>query len=321
MNSKPAPRRAVVVGVDGSPANDLALDWAVEEATRKGLPLHIIHGFPYGYPLTRVGMGYAIEGLRELAVGVRRDAISRARRANPKLAITWAQPAYGPALALVSASETADTVVVGARGMSAVRGVLMGSVSVQVAAHAHCPVVVVHEMSTPAPVDAPVVVGVDGSASSTNAIAYAYEQAWSRGVNLTVVHAWWLEYVEGASASAIWTVDWHQFAQEEQVLIAESLAGWQQKYPDVTVRRHSVRGLPVEALVHQSQNACLVVVGSRGRGGFAGLLLGSVSQGVMHRSHCPVAIVHSPQEPQHDRQRTDTSHAHLLPLPPVHEQS
>jgi nucleotide-binding universal stress UspA family protein len=301
MNSTSAPRKAVVVGVDGSPTSDLALDWAREEATRKGLPLHIIHAFSFGYPMTSIGFGYAIEGLSDLADGVRNDAISRVHRANPELVVTWEQPAIGPAGALVEASETADTLVVGARGMSAVRGVLLGSVSVQVAAHARCPVVVVRERPAPPSENAPVVVGVDGSASSTNAISYAFEQASSRDVGLTVVHAWWLDHLEGASAAAIWTVDWQAFAQEERALVAESLAGWQEKYPDVAVRRHSVRGLPVEALARQSENACLVVVGTRGRGGFGGLLLGSVSQGVMHRTQCPVAIVHGPKEPQHDR--------------------
>jgi nucleotide-binding universal stress UspA family protein len=298
MNNRSATRKTIVVGVDGSPGSDLALDWAVEEATRRGLPLRIIHSFFYGYPMTSIGLGYPVADLSDLAIDVGATAVERARRTNPDLDVTWEQPAYGrPAAALVSASETADTLVVGARGMSAVRGVLMGSVSAQVAAHAHCPVVVVHKLPTPAPEAAPVVVGVDGSASSTEAIAYAYEQASSRGVGLTVVHAWWLwwpDYVEVTAASAIWAVDWRAVAQEEEAVVAESLAGWQEKYPDVTVRRHSVRQLPVEALVDESRKACLVVLGTRGRGGFAGLLLGSVSQGVMHRAHCPVAIVHTP---------------------------
>lgn len=319
MDIKPAPRRSIVVGVDGSPTSDLAVDWAADEATRRKLPLHIIHAFSFGYPGTKVGFGHSVDSLRQLAQGVREDAFARARRASPELAITWDQPAYGPAPALVIASETAATVVVGARGMSPARGVLMGSISVQVATHAHCPVVVVHEMATPAPAGAPVVVGVDGSAVSTNAIAYAYEQASSRGVGLTVVHAWWLEHVEGVAAAAIWTVDWQHFAQEEQALVAESLAGWQDKYPDVVVRRHSVRGLPVEALVRQSENACLVVAGTRGRGGFAGLLLGSVSRGVMQRSHCPVAIVGAAQELRHDRDHKATHHDRPLPVPPVRE--
>lgn len=291
MSSKLVPRGSIVVGVDGSSTSDLALARAVEEATRRALPLHIIHAFSYAYPLTDIGIGYAITGLRQLADAVRRDAVSHAHRANPELLITWSEPATRPAPALVDASEAADTVFVGARGMSAAYGVFQGSVSVQVAAHARCPVVIVHD--SPATLaGAPVVVGIDGSDASSSAVAYAYEQASSRGVGLTVVHAWWLDHAGGAETSAIWTVDWQIFAVEEQALVAQSLGGWQEKFPDVAVRRHSVRGLPVESLIRQSKNACLVVVGTRGRGGFGGLLLGSVSQGVMNRARCPVAIVH-----------------------------
>jgi nucleotide-binding universal stress UspA family protein len=319
MSTKPVPHGTVVVGVDGSATSNLALDWAVEEAGRRGLALHIIHAFSYGYPMTNVGITYAIDGLRQLADRVRKDAVARARRANPELVITWREPACKPAPALVEASETADTVVLGARGMSAACGAFMGSVSVQVAAHARCPVVIVHDTPAHAPAGAPVVVGVDGSDVSSSAIAYAYQQASSRGVGLTVVHAWWLDYVEGASASTIWTVDWQTFAEEEQALVAESLAGWQEKYPDVAVRRHSVRGLPVEALIRQGENACLVVVGTRGRGGFGGLLLGSVSQGVMHRAQCPVAIVRGLKEPQYDWDDQGNMSEHVLPVPPVLE--
>ena len=155
MNSKPSPMGAIVVGVDGSASSDLALDWAVDEATRRGLPLHIIHSFPHRSPLSRLSIGSEIDGLRELAAGVRKDAIARVDQANPALAVTWDQPAYGPASALVDASDTADTVVVGARGMSRGMGALMGSVSMQVAAHAHCPVVVVRALRAPQPLLTP----------------------------------------------------------------------------------------------------------------------------------------------------------------------
>ena len=319
MNSRPVPRGAIVVGVDGSPNSDLALTWAIGEATRRRLPLHVIHAFSYGYPMTNNGIGDAIKGLRHRADGVCKRAVAHARRVNPELRITWDDPQYGPAPTLVGASEAADTVVVGARGMSAARGVLIGSVSLQVAAHARCPVVVVRDTPALTAAGAPVVVGVDGSALSTNAIAYAYAQASSRGVGLTVVHAWWLELVEGASASATWEVDWQKFAQEEQALVSQSLAGWQEKYPDVTVRRHSVRGLPVEALVRQSQNASLVVLGTRGRGGFTGLVLGSVSQGVMHRAQCSVAIVRGAKEVDHGPDQIDISAEHLVPVLPTRE--
>lgn len=293
MSSKPFPPGAVVVGVDGSPSSDLALDWAVQECTRRSLPLHILHALDDGHPITSAGMAYAIGSLRQNADRVRTSAVTHAHRANPNLAISWGDPpfgpAFGPAAVLVKASEAADTVVVGASERGA-GGLLLRSISVQVASHAHAPVVVVHD--SPAAVGAPVVVGVDGLALSKNAIAYAFAQASARGVGLTVVHGWWLEYVEGTSDSDVWSVDWQEFAEVEQALVTESLADLRKRYPEVEVRRHSVRGLPVEALVRQSESSCLVVVGTRGRSGFSDLLLGSVSQGVMHRAHCPVAIVH-----------------------------
>jgi nucleotide-binding universal stress UspA family protein len=319
MSQQPAPAGSITVGIDGSACAGLALDWATAEATRRGLPLHIVHAFSYQYPMTsQGGMGFVIEGVREIAEELCQRAAARVQDAHPDLSVTWEVSTYGAASALVDASRSARTVVVGARGISTARGALMGSVSTQVAAHAHCPAVVIHD-SQPTPAqDAPVVVGVDGSELSTNAIAFAFDEASSRGVGLTAVHAWWLDYVEGASASAIWTVDWKNMAQEENALVAESLAGWQEKYPDVTITRHSVHGHPVEALVRQSENACLVVVGSRGRGGFRGLLLGSVSQGVLHRSHCPVAIVRAPREDRH-HSGDGATEEHRLPVPPVRE--
>ena len=317
MSSNPTPRGAIVVGVDGSPSSDRALDWAVDEAARRGLPLHIIHGFPHRDPMTRFGIGYTIDGLSDQAEGIRTNAISRARRAQPELAITWAVSVDGPTTALVDASTTADSVVVGPRGMSRARGVLLGSVSLQVSARAHCPVVVVHKQVVAA-VGAPVIVGIDGSAASTNAIAYAFEQARSRGAALTVVHTWGMDLVEGASASERWTVDWQAFAQEEKDLVATSIAGWQERYPDVAVRQHNVRALPVQTLVRQSEDACLVVVGTRGRGGFGGLLLGSVSQGVMHGAGCPVVIVHGPSGIESDGDDEDTTYPRLVLVPTGH---
>ena len=184
MNSAPAPRRAVVLGVDGSPASDLALDWALEGGCR----CTSFTRSPSG--TTSIGFGYAIDGLRQLADGVRTDAVSRTHQANPELVITWDQPTCGPATALVSASETANAVVVGARGMRTAGGVLM----------------------SPSP--------THRSRASNRSPGPSERERLPRG------------------------------------------------------RRHP-----------------------RGRSGFAGLLLRSVSHEVMHRTHCPVAIVHRPKEP------------------------
>ena len=317
MNQRSTPAGSIAVGVDGSTCAGLALDWATEEATRRKLPLHIVHAFSYQYPMTSAGMGFVIEGVRGIAEELCQKAVGHVNTTHADLTVTWDVSTYGAASALVDASRLAHAVVVGARGVGATRGALLGSVSTQVASHAHCPVVVIHENHPSPRTDAPVVVGVDGSALSMNAIAYAFDAAATRRVGLTAVHAWWLDYVEGASASAIWTVDWENMAQEENALVAESLAGWQEKYPDVEITRQSTHGHPVDAVVRQSENACLVVLGSRGRGGFRGLLLGSVSQGVVHRAHCPVAVVRAPRDHRHGDGDPEERH---LPVPPVREQ-
>jgi len=320
MSLTKVPKDAIVVGVDGSRHSTLALDWAAAEASRRHLPLHIVDAYSYGFPITSVGMGMpeAMADVREVVDGECQDAVKRVLANHPGLTVSSHAPASSPAAALIDASQTADTLVVGARGRGAGRAALLGSVSVQVAAHAHCPVVVVREPQAAPSSSGPVVVGVDGSSVSSQAIGYAYEQASSRGVGLVVVHAWWLEFVEGASASATWSVDWDRMAEEENVLVAQSLAGWAERYPDVPVRRHGVRTHPVEALVRESEEACLLVVGSRGRGGFAGLMLGSVSQEVMRQAHCPVAVVRnrrtSPTEPADSKDGE-----HHLPVPPVRE--
>jgi nucleotide-binding universal stress UspA family protein len=136
-----------------------------------------------------------------------------------------------------------------------------------------------------------VVVGADGSEGSTGAIGYAFAQASERLLPLTVVHV-------STPASSRTTVglrptrsDLAAIAQHEQALTAEEVAGWSEQYPDVRVNRHVLSGHPVTALVEHSEGAEMLVVGSRGRSAFAGLLLGSVSQGVLQHAHCPVAVV------------------------------
>jgi nucleotide-binding universal stress UspA family protein len=134
----------------------------------------------------------------------------------------------------------------------------------------------------------PVVVGIDGSPVSEAALAFAFDAAAARGVGLVAVHAWSPTAIDEALAPVM---DWDAVAVEEDAVLAERLAGWGQKYPQVAVRRMVVRDGAVQALVDASRQAQLAVVGSRGRGNATGLLLGSVSHGVLHASHCPVAIV------------------------------
>lgn len=292
MTRTHAPRGSIVVGVDASTASDVALEWAVEEATRRRLPVHLLHA--YTQELV-VALPPELEGGEPRTDAVIDAALARVHTMNPQLSVTFAVPYGSAAGELVDASADADTVVIGARGRSTLGGIVLGSVSLGVAMHAACPVVVVRERSTlTGPSAGRVVVGVDGSEVSAAAVGYAFAHASSRDVGLTVVHAWWLEFVEGSLASAPTTeaveTDWEHIAEGQRLVVAESLAGWREKYPDVEVREHIVKGHPVEALVDESDGAELLVVGTRGKGGFTGLMLGSVSHGVLHRAHCPVAV-------------------------------
>jgi nucleotide-binding universal stress UspA family protein len=221
-----------------------------------------------------------------------------------------------PGAAIVEASTMAGLVVLGARGLGRVRGTLMGSVSSHVTPRAHCPVVVVREAPSRSLSDLRVVVGVDGATDSTDALRFAFEAAARRGTGLTVVHTWDLD-VDTTSAALAWSVDWQQVDEQERSLVAESVAGFAAEYPTVDVRRHVVQGHPVAELVRQSENAALLVLGTRGRGSVKGLVLGSVSQGVLHDARCPVAVIASSDHGSSTR--NSGRHAFHLPVPPVRE--
>ncbi|HEX3004412.1 MAG TPA: universal stress protein [Angustibacter sp.] len=286
------PRGAVVVGVDGSPSSELAIDWAVDEATRRNLPLHLVHVFVQDYPTMTVGIPPALDDLRGMAQTVVNDAVARANRLGPELSVTAAVHTGSAAKFLIDASTRADTVVVGTAGRRGMARMMLGSTAAQVAAHSQCPVVVVrHAPPTAMSADRRVIVGVDGAGVSHDAVGYAFGQASSRGASLTVVHGWWLEYAGDVFAVPYTGGEHEELEMSQRALVSEAIAGWSEKYPDVEVRQQIVRAEPVELLTKDSAGADLLVVGSRGRGGFAGLLLGSVSRHVLQLADCPVAVV------------------------------
>ncbi len=320
--------RTIVVGIDLSDASDLALEWAGQEAERSGCRLTLVHTYSLPmYPTARAGVpgGTVVtdldDSVRESAIAATTHAAERLHGAHPGVDVSVQTGAGSPGEALVQASTDAVLVVVGSRGLGAFRGLLMGSVSTHVCAHAHCPVVVVHERPSQSLQDARVVVGVDGTEISTEALAFAFEQAASRGVGLTVVHTWQLEAVEGASAAVAWSVDWEQAGEQERSVVAEAIAGFGEQYPTVDVRRDVAQGHPVEELERQSENACLLVVGTRGRGVVSGWVKGSVSQAIVRAAHCPVAVVHPPEpDPSApEGRRGRDSRGFHLPVPPVRE--
>jgi nucleotide-binding universal stress UspA family protein len=283
--------RPVVAGVDGSASALDAVVWAAGEAARRRVALRLVTAFgwvdehPVGHPAA--GAAYRDE-LREAAARHLDEAVAAARSAAPGLEVGHEVVVGYPMGVLAAEARAAQLLVVGDRSRGGFAGLLLGSVAVAMAAHAACPVVVVRGGEPDSSATRPVVVGVDGSPTGEAALAFAYEAAAVRGAALVAVHAW-ADSVADVPVAAL--VDWAAVEQEERQVLAERLAGWAEKYPDVAVQRVVVRAHPVPALVERTRGAQLLVVGSRGRGGLAGLLLGSVSHGVLHRSHCPVAVV------------------------------
>jgi nucleotide-binding universal stress UspA family protein len=188
---------------------------------------------------------------------------------------------HGPTVpTLVNQSKIADMIVVGCQG----EGAPFGPVSTGLVNYAHCPVAVVHD-EAPLPAQAPVLVGIDGSPASELATEIAFEEAFRRGADLVALHAWSDVSIPEATGLDLATTE----VQAQQAL-AEQLAGWQERYPDVTVRRVVVCDQPVRQLIEHSEYAQLVVVGTHGRAGFAGMELSSVSTAVAHAARTVVIV-------------------------------
>lgn len=295
--------RPVVVGVDGTPASRRALTWAVQEARAQRRSLRLLHA----WDISAAASGYVppdVEGARAAAGAVLDEATGQvadlARGLAPGLAVTPALVQGPTARVLTEESAHAALVVLGSHAHGALAGLLLGSTSVEVAAHADCPVVVVpgaghdrgHRGEDAAEVRwaGPVLVGVDGSQLSAPALEVAFEAASRRREGLTVLYAWSVPSPYLPEAVVV-LADEAATSRQARLTVAESLAGWRERFPDVAVTEVVLHGHPVDALVAASADAALLVVGSHGRGGFRGMLLGSVSQAVMRHAVCPVAVV------------------------------
>ncbi|GAB3147650.1 universal stress protein [Amycolatopsis stemonae] len=271
----------LVVGVDGSAGALSAVRWAARVARERRLGLRLVHALPdLPAPYPRGDPTY--EQLLEAASGQGRAMLAEAGAAAAGLDAKEVLRPERPADALVAESGDAAMLVLGTPGLRPLGRILLGSVTVALAAHARCPVALVrpHAGEDEPPAEGPVVVGVDGSPASEEAIATAYEEAAWRGARLIAVHCrrdgWW---------SAGEGVD-----EYERELLAQRLAGWAEKYPDVVVDREVRAGRPAERLLDFADRAQLLVVGSRGRGGVTGLALGSTSQALMSYALCPVVV-------------------------------
>jgi len=287
--------RPVVVGVDGSGSAYRAVEWAAAEAARRGAELRLVRAFSWTTSERPIRDDSRVAQYRDELLKIARGQVARAARiaadARPELETTTQVAIGAPIEVLGSEARRAQLLVLGDRGLGGLAGLLLGSVAVGLAAHSACPVVIVRgERGGAGNAESPVVVGIDDSSISEAALAFAFDAAAARGVGLVVVHAWSPTAIDDALAPVM---DWDAATAEGDALLAERLTGWEQKHPEVAVRRTVERDGAVRALVAASREAQLVVVGSRGRGNATGLLLGSVSHGVLHASHCPVAIVRS----------------------------
>ena len=276
-----SPHNGILVGADGSPCSKTAVQWAARAAAMRNVPLTVVvvfrpdHGWS-GMVLSMVpfpediGQIQEAEGRRiiEDAIEIVNATTRDSRRLQVNSEVLWSPLVP----TLVDLTKEAQMIVVGCRGRGALSRGLLGSVSTALVHHAHCPVAVIHDDAPRPPgfAHAPVLVGVDGVSASELATAIAFDEASWRGVDLVALHT-------------LTDADWPD--------LPERLAGWQERYPHVTVRRVVEYAYPARHLLREAESAQLVVVGNRGRGGFAGMLLGSVSTAVVYGAHTPVIVV------------------------------
>lgn len=282
----PTDARPVVVGTDGSSGALDATTWAAMEADLHGAPLRIVHAFtwqlPHIPPLTwEAAAEGAPRALAEVAVS---EAEKAARAAAPSVPISTAVVTDQPLSLLVNESRRARLVVVGVSGFGAVADMLAGSMTVGLVARSHAPVAVVRGTALPERTTQPVVVGVDGSPLSTDAVEVGAREAAARGCRLLITHV-----VQRGLGTRIRA----RFRGTPSGLkpIGRAVAGCRTRHPQLPIEERVLTGHPAGILIDLSAQASLVVVGTRGRGGFTGMVLGSVSQALLHHAACPVIVV------------------------------
>ncbi|OBH50255.1 universal stress protein [Mycobacterium sp. E2479] len=292
--SAPVKELGIVVAVDGSPASTVAAGWAAREAVMRNIPLTVVHAVstpaatfpPVPYPESLVT---SLEDEGQKAIMHATKIAEEAMPAGRTVPIGRKLVFSAPAPALLKMSHSAEMIVMGSSGRGLLARGLLGSVSSTVVRHANCPVAVLRDEELPDPQTAPVLLGTDGSPASELATEIAFDEASRRGVDLIAFHAW-----SDAAVVDVFEIDWPAVEDEARRSLAESLAGWQERYPDVTVHRLIAQDRAARHIIDQSQTAQLVVVGSHGRGGLSRMVLGSVSNAVLHSVRVPV-IVARPQ--------------------------
>ncbi len=287
----------IVVGMDGSDGSLKAAQWAVGEARVRGRGITLAHAI---IPTTASSsFGVFVSPRLDLIDDMRNGAMEALTRTAAELDCADVQVVVEigtPSALLLTASDTAEFIVLGSRGRGGFKALLLGSVGSQVTSHANCPVIVMR--GDPRTDANEIIVGIDGSEHSLAALDFAFDEASRHGFKVIAVHAW-----DVPSFDLIITSEGpvplplEHVADGEVRLVAEILAGYTEQYPDVRVAEHLVRAPAVQALLNSSTNAVMIVLGTRGRNAAIGALLGSTSNGVLHKAKVPVAIIPlSPEE-------------------------
>ena len=300
----------IVVGIDGSEQSHCALIWAAREAKLRNVPLHLVTAYTVPiFAASGLDGGYATvddDVIRQGAEAVLRESAAKVAHLDIQMD---ARVENGDAAGvLLELSETAQLLVFGSRGRGGFIGRLLGSVSAALPAHAKCPTVTVPLSCAPRLGEAPdvegarrkvekvVTVGVDGSDQARYAVLLAAEQAERNGSTLRIICA-----VQPYTGSLAWMpapVDREALFAEIQVQLDAGQKWLQHHFPALPIQMDLLEGSAVEALVDASETSELVVMGTRGRGGFAGMMLGSTTDGVRHHAKGPIMVVRDKEDPR-----------------------
>ena len=280
-------RNSTVVGIDGSPADAAALQWAIRDAAARRGRLRVVSSYAWElrnpWERTFAVVVPELKAQQAKAEGLLTGVVEQIRFNHPTVDVTAAAVEGGAVAVLMAESEHADVLVLGSQSLDKLHSRVLGSVSATVAARAHCPVAVVHSEDESDP-DAEVIVGVHDGSNSDDEYGFAFEYAHRHRLGLRAVMCWW----PGMGEDPLAVTD---ILDRARTALEATLRPWQDKYPDVRAIADVTCDHAVAGLSRDSIGQAAIVVGSRGRHALAGTMLGSVSQGVLHHAACPVIVI------------------------------
>ncbi|MCZ4517589.1 universal stress protein [Rhodococcus ruber] len=291
MSNSTARTLPILVGIDGSAEAEAAARWAATYAEKVHATVRLVHAVPVGdwYGSAEFVDGGALE--RDLRAMGRKQLV-RAQGAIHDVAptVTVETVNVDGTIASYVADTGAEMVVLGSRKSSAIRDLTLGSNSLRVVTHAHCPVLLLRGESERKEAGRPIVVGIDGSEQSDRALGIALELADNMGTPVVAVNYWGFAAQPGLG-TGFDGVDWVSVGEHEKLWLERHVGKMHEKYPEVTLTTVSAQSSPTRGLRAMSVSASMLVVGSRGRGVLRGAILGSVGQNLVHHADCSVLIV------------------------------